>query len=62
LTDVSKELAASIITLMIEAVSSSETLVNIYQTTQFNMPEDSHLHTPHHKNLKSHEKYDLCAL
>jgi hypothetical protein len=37
LTDHSEELTASI-TLLMEAVSSSETLVSIY-------PEDSHLHT-----------------
>jgi hypothetical protein len=29
---------------MMEAVSSSETSVNIYQTTWRNIPEDSHLH------------------
>jgi hypothetical protein len=29
--------------LMMEAVSSSETSVSIYQTTQGNIPEDSHL-------------------
>jgi late competence protein required for DNA uptake (superfamily II DNA/RNA helicase) len=31
------------ITLMMEAVSSSKTFVNIYQTTRSNIPEDSHL-------------------
>jgi hypothetical protein len=31
------------ITPMTEAVSTSETLVNIYQTTWHNIPEDSHL-------------------
>jgi hypothetical protein len=30
--------------LYMEAVHSSETLVNIYQTTQRNTPEDSALH------------------
>jgi hypothetical protein len=39
--------------LMMEAIHSSET-VNIYQTTQCNTPEDSHLHTYHHENLKFH--------
>jgi hypothetical protein len=29
--------------VMMEAVSTSETLVNFYQTTQRNFPEDSHL-------------------
>jgi hypothetical protein len=28
-----------------ETVSSSETLVHIYQTTQCNIPEDSHIQT-----------------
>jgi hypothetical protein len=32
-----------IIALMMEAVSTSETLVNFYQTTWRNIPEDSHL-------------------
>jgi hypothetical protein len=49
LTDVSEELAASmlmvIVTLMMQAVSTSEMSVSIYQTTQHNISEDSHLHT-----------------
>jgi hypothetical protein len=45
---------ATIITLMMEAASTSETFVNFHQTTQRNNPEDSHLHTRHHENLKSH--------
>jgi hypothetical protein len=32
------------IALMMEVVSSSETLVNIYQAIQHNIPEDSPLH------------------
>jgi hypothetical protein len=28
---------------MMDAASSSETSVNVYQTTQHNIPEDSHL-------------------
>jgi hypothetical protein len=31
------------IALMMEAVSSSETSVNIYQTTRRNIPEDSYI-------------------
>jgi hypothetical protein len=31
------------IALMMEAASTSETLVNLYQTTRRNIPEDSHL-------------------
>jgi hypothetical protein len=34
---------ASIVTLMMEAASTSETSVNFYQTTRRNIPEDSHL-------------------
>jgi hypothetical protein len=43
------------ITLMMEAASTSEMLVNFYQTTRNYNPEDSHLHTCHHENLKSHK-------
>jgi hypothetical protein len=42
-----------IITLMMEAASTSETSVNFYQTTHRYNPEGSHLHTRHCKNLKS---------
>jgi hypothetical protein len=35
----------SLIALMMEAVNTSETLVNFYETTLRNIPEDSHLHT-----------------
>jgi hypothetical protein len=41
--------------LMVEAASTSETLVNFYQTTRRNNPEDSHVHTRRRENLKSHE-------
>jgi hypothetical protein len=48
-------LAASIIiALLMEAARTSETLVNFYQTTRRNNPEDSHFHTCCHENLKSH--------
>jgi hypothetical protein len=40
---------------MMEAVSSSETLVSIYQTTWYSIPEHSYLYTYHCKNLKSHK-------
>jgi hypothetical protein len=40
--------------LKMEAASTSETLVNFYQTTLRNNPEDSHLHTRRRENLKSH--------
>jgi hypothetical protein len=42
-------------TLMMETASTSETLVNFYQTTRRNIPEDSHLHIRHRENLKSHK-------
>jgi hypothetical protein len=40
--------------LMMEAVSTSETSVSLYQPTRRNIPEDSHLHTRRRKNLISH--------
>jgi hypothetical protein len=43
-----------LIILMMEAVSTSETLVGFYQTTQNNVPEDSCLHTRRCENLKYH--------
>jgi membrane-bound lytic murein transglycosylase MltF len=46
--------ARAMIALMMEAVRSSETSVNFYQTTRRNIPEDSHLHTRRRENLKSH--------
>jgi hypothetical protein len=40
---------------MMEAASASETLVNFYQTTSRDNPEDSHLHTRHRENVKSYK-------
>jgi hypothetical protein len=40
--------------LMMQAASTSETVVNVYQTTWRYNPEDSHLHTHHRENLKSY--------
>jgi hypothetical protein len=58
LADVSEMLTAFIIstmiTLMMEAVHTSETSVNFYQTTRRNMPEDRYLHTRRYENWKSH--------
>jgi hypothetical protein len=45
-----------------EAVSTSETSVNFYQTTWRNIPEESHLHTSHDENLKSHKRDCSIAL
>jgi hypothetical protein len=41
---------------MMEAVRTSETLVNFYQTTRCYNPEDSNLHTHRRENLKSYHK------
>jgi hypothetical protein len=41
--------------LMMEAARTSETLVQLYQTTRCYNPEDSHLHTHRGENLKSYE-------
>jgi hypothetical protein len=45
LTDVSEVRTASIISLMMQAVRTSETSVNIYLTTQQFIPEDSTFHS-----------------
>jgi hypothetical protein len=50
-------LASSIIALMMEEASTSETWVNFYQTTRRNNPEDSHLQTRRCENLKSHDDF-----
>lgn len=52
-TDVSEELAASTIKAMMEATCISETLVNFNLTTQCYNPDDGHLDTHCHKNLRS---------
>jgi hypothetical protein len=39
--------------LVMEAVSTSETSVNFYETTRRNIPKDSHLHIRRCENLKS---------
>jgi hypothetical protein len=44
----------SVIALMMEAASTSETSVNFYQIKRRNNSEDSHLHTRHRENLKYH--------
>jgi hypothetical protein len=40
---------------------TSETLVNVYQTTRCYNPEDSHLHTHRRENLKSNND-NVCQL
>jgi hypothetical protein len=44
---------------MMEAASTSETLVNFYQTTWLNNAEDSHLHTCCCENLKSNNMVEV---
>jgi hypothetical protein len=46
-------LAATTVRAMMEAASTSETVVNTNQTTRRNIPEDIHLHTRRRENLKS---------
>jgi hypothetical protein len=57
LTYVSDVLTASIIraiiVMLMEAVSTSETSTNFYQTTWYNVPEDSDLHNRRCEKLKS---------
>jgi hypothetical protein len=43
-----------LIALIMETVSTSETSVNIHQTTVRNIPEYSHLYAQRSKNLRSH--------
>jgi hypothetical protein len=45
---------ASLVVLLMEAVQTSETLVNSYQSTRRYNPEDSHLHSHRCGNLKSY--------
>jgi hypothetical protein len=48
------EVLAASIALMMEAASTSETLVNFYQTTRRYNLEESHLHTHRREKLKSY--------
>jgi hypothetical protein len=43
-----------ILIALMETVSTSEMLVSFYKNTRCTIPEDSHFHTSHHENLKSH--------
>jgi hypothetical protein len=47
--------------LIMEAVRTSETSVNFYQTTRRYNPEDSHLRTHRRENLKSYDLYDYFS-
>jgi hypothetical protein len=50
-----------LIALMMEAASTSETLVNFYQTTRRYNPEDSHLRIHRRENLTFYFKEDFCS-
>jgi hypothetical protein len=56
LTDVSDVLTVSIIKVMriMQAVNTSETSVNFYQTTWNNIPETGHLHLALEANTHKH--------
>jgi hypothetical protein len=45
---------------MMEAVRCSETPVNVFQTTQCNISEDSHLLTLCRENITSHKLKTDC--
>jgi hypothetical protein len=47
------------ISLMVQAVHTSETSVRFYQTTRCNNPEDSHIHIHRRENLKLHLKAEV---
>lgn len=40
---------------MKQSVNTSETSVSLYQTTRRNIPEDGHLRSNSHENLKYHQ-------
>jgi hypothetical protein len=52
---------ATRISLMMEAVGTSETLASSYQSTRRYNPEDGHLCTHRCENLKSYELKDFIA-
>jgi hypothetical protein len=47
--------------VVIVTLHASNTSVNFYQATWRAIPEDSHLHTGHRENLKSHRALYLFA-
>jgi hypothetical protein len=46
---------------LLEVASTSETLVNFYQTTRRNIPEYIHLHTRRRENLTSHHDRHMSS-
>jgi hypothetical protein len=51
ITDVSEEITTSIIALITKAARTSESSVNVYQTTWCSIPEDGHLYNRRRENL-----------
>jgi hypothetical protein len=51
-----------LIVLMMEAASTSKTLVNVHQTTRRYNPEDSHLRTHRRENLISYSIIQLVNI
>jgi hypothetical protein len=49
-----------LLTTKMKAVRSSETVVKLYQTTRYNIRENSIFHTHVSKNLKSHKHITKC--
>jgi hypothetical protein len=47
---------------MMEAVSTSETSVNFYQTTRLNIPGGSNIHTHRHENLMSDTECPILGM
>jgi hypothetical protein len=45
--------SSGLVIVMMEAASTSDKLIDFYQTSRRYNPEDSHLHTRHHGDLKS---------
>jgi hypothetical protein len=45
-----------------EAISCSEMLVSIYQSTQYNIPEDFRLYTCSHGNFRSHLSFVVSVV
>jgi hypothetical protein len=43
------------------ALSSSETWVRFYETTQCNIPEENHLHTHRRTNVKWAEELEMIG-
>jgi hypothetical protein len=61
ITDVSEVPVASIIVLMMEAASTSETSVSFHQTTHRNITQDSHLDIRLRENLEFHDMYFIAV-